>query len=237
MTDPPNHYPQSNSPPEQPLEDLSTSDLVSIWQHFADIGGSDKDRAIAVFSILLPIIVAATGFAAKSLLSALKQSIDPELLLQAGIVATVAMIISIIAALITLMYAGYANWNWSKADKIAQGFLLRDQATLKHRVKPYHDYQAAVDTGAKALQEALTPFKGFTPPNHQSSCTGLKYFLNLLFTVEQQKIRNLADRLSKPTHPDRELAPIFVLLYRFPQTFAWINGLLLIATVLLALIH
>lgn len=86
------------------------------WKHFANIGGADKDRMITISTWLL-------GFSAGMIAFTLKETVASNTVtepLVAILLSIVGFIISFISGVITLMYGGYANWNWAKADQIAK---------------------------------------------------------------------------------------------------------------------
>ena len=127
-----NHDPGSEQDPE-----LSTQDLLVIWQHFANIGGHDKDRMVAIMTLLTPILTGIIGFA--------YSSDDPDSRKAAAIAGLVT---ALVAVVVVLMYAGYANRNWELADEIAETYLANvklggirsPQTSLARLLKPRRLY-------------------------------------------------------------------------------------------------
>lgn len=139
MGDKPNSSAGSDpAPPRPPELDLE------LWKHFAGMGGIDKNTMITIESILLPIVATATGYILTG-----TQMFAPQAqgLAHAGrmmVVALLGAVVSAIGAYLALLYGGYANRNWAKADEIARRHdwldLLPDAApqptTPKHGGKP-----------------------------------------------------------------------------------------------------
>ncbi len=103
---------QSNDLQSKGLHYLSPQEIMGVWQHFAKIGGHDKDRMVTILMFLSPILLGTIGFAYTTK--------DPD---QQQVAATVGFFSSLIAAAVVLMYAGYANRNWEVADEIAENYL------------------------------------------------------------------------------------------------------------------
>jgi len=91
---------------------------LEVWKHHASTGGADKDRMITIASLLLGFSVAIVAFTFKEAKS------YQELIGSVGVVflASAGIAVSIASALITLIYGGYANRNWAKADQIAHDY-------------------------------------------------------------------------------------------------------------------
>ena len=87
-------------------EDLA----LEVWKYYGSIGGADKDRMITMVTWLLGISGGIVGFYATG---ELKDRFPTLLLLAVG------GVVSLLAALVALMYGGYALWNWTIADRIA----------------------------------------------------------------------------------------------------------------------
>ena len=109
------------------MNDLSTKEThrywepdvaFEVWKHHASIGGADKDRMIQIATLLLGFSVAIVGFT-------FKEGIDSGKVVEPVAVAFLAFagaIISCACAVMTLLYGGYANRNWAKADQIARDY-------------------------------------------------------------------------------------------------------------------
>ena len=88
------------------------------WKHFANIGGADKDRMITIATWLLGF---SAGIVAFTFSETVKANTVTEPLV-AIFLSIVGFIIACMSGIISLMYGGYANWNWAKADQIANDF-------------------------------------------------------------------------------------------------------------------
>jgi hypothetical protein len=86
------------------------------WRHHAGAGGDDKDRMVKISSLLLGF---STGIVTLMFNSAVKSDVlcEPR---TAIYLSSFGFIISFISAVLTLLYGGYANRNWAKADQIAE---------------------------------------------------------------------------------------------------------------------
>ncbi|MHA7291354.1 hypothetical protein ACX80V_17160 [Arthrobacter sp. MDT3-24] len=96
----------------------SASDYLELWKHYAAFGGEDKNRMVTIASYILGVSAAVLGV----IVSLLK---DDEWITfkqpqQAVMFSALGIIISGIAAYTVLLYAGYSNQNWQKADDIAR---------------------------------------------------------------------------------------------------------------------
>lgn len=97
----------------------STSDYLELWKHHAASGGEDKNRMVTIASFLLGVAAGVLG-----IIVALPME-DIEWIAfqqprQAVMYSALGIIISGIAAYTVLLYAGYSNRNWQKADEIAE---------------------------------------------------------------------------------------------------------------------
>jgi hypothetical protein len=99
-------------------KDQSWDDRLAFeaWRHHAGAGGDDKDRMVKISSLLLGV---STGIVSLMLNTAVKSDVlcEPR---TAICLSFFGLIISCISAMITLLYGGYANRNWAKADQIAE---------------------------------------------------------------------------------------------------------------------
>jgi hypothetical protein len=88
------------------------------WKHFAGMGGTDKNTIITTVSWLLGLTATAIGYIVTQLISS-----TPPRLQHPGkmmVVSLLGLVISGLAGYLTLLYGGYANRNWAKADQIAR---------------------------------------------------------------------------------------------------------------------
>lgn len=91
------------------------SDAVIVWQHFASAGGADKNRMVTVTTWIL----AFSGVILWHLLTTLLPGWKVERPEIAIIISIVGFVVSILAIVVVMTYAGYANRNWAKADALA----------------------------------------------------------------------------------------------------------------------
>jgi hypothetical protein len=103
---------------EEPPKYWKPEVAFEVWKHHASIGGADKDRMIKIASLLLGFSAAIVGFT-------FKEGIQYNKIVEPVAVACLAfagIIISCASAVMTLLYGGYANRNWAKADQIADDY-------------------------------------------------------------------------------------------------------------------
>lgn len=93
----------------------NTADAIELWKHFTATGSDDKDRMMQVCNWLLTSSVAIVVFAV-TLQAKIKFLTTPKAL---TILVIFAFILSIASSVIAVIYGGYANWNWAKANQIA----------------------------------------------------------------------------------------------------------------------
>jgi hypothetical protein len=105
-------------PGRQALRHWKEEVAFEVWKHYASTGGADKDRMIQIATWLLALSAGITAFALKEAVKG-NDLIEP---IVAGCLAIVGLIVSFASASVTLVYGGYANWNWAKADQIAKDY-------------------------------------------------------------------------------------------------------------------
>jgi hypothetical protein len=81
-----------------------------VWKYYGTVGGADKDRMIQISTWLLGFSAGILGLFATGKLTV---PIAVFWLLFLGI------LVSVLAAIVALMYGGYATRNWAIADQIA----------------------------------------------------------------------------------------------------------------------
>jgi hypothetical protein len=122
---------------KEPIELFEKSELFEqgafqVWEHFASVGGHDKDRMISVSTWLLAFSGMILGYSVTEGLSSSKYLASASL-------AVLGALVSLLAAYVTLMYGGYANRNWAVADGIASlkkwHFLLPDTQSRSLELK------------------------------------------------------------------------------------------------------
>lgn len=89
-----------------------------VWKYYGGIGGSDKDTMIKIVTWLLGFSTTIIGVYATGKLT---DSFASVLLIMLGI------LVSGLAAFTALLYGGYATWNWSIADRIAENYYWTEQ--------------------------------------------------------------------------------------------------------------
>ena len=93
-------------------ERRDTASDLELWKHFAATGAADKNTMISSVSWLLGFAAALLGFIGK-------ESTGTESSQLIRLSAFFGVVVSVVAAYISLLYGGYANKNWAKADEIA----------------------------------------------------------------------------------------------------------------------
>jgi hypothetical protein len=97
---------------------MSDEHAFEAWKHYAAAGGADKDRMIQIATLLLGFSAAIAGFTFDH---AVKGHQITEPLAAAGL-SIGGMIVAFASALVTLLYGGYANRNWARAEQIAESY-------------------------------------------------------------------------------------------------------------------
>lgn len=93
----------------KPDADLSDDHAIQAWQCFANIGGNDKDRMITTSTWLLAFSGTILGY-----------RLTEGWSLASALLTGLGILVSALAAVVTLVYGGYANRAWAKADAIAR---------------------------------------------------------------------------------------------------------------------
>jgi hypothetical protein len=92
----------------------SSAQDLELWKHHASFGGEDKNRMVTITTWLLGFSAAIFWYAVTKL--PLSNSGDA---LRIILISILGISISVFAAYISLLFSGYANQNWEKADEIA----------------------------------------------------------------------------------------------------------------------
>lgn len=103
---------------------LTRGEALEIWKCFADAGGTDKGRMVTISTWFLAFSATIIGYIAINHLE-----FNPFCIAKPGkaaVLAIMGFIVSGIGALVVLLYAGYTNRNWAKADEIAERYGLKD---------------------------------------------------------------------------------------------------------------
>ena len=89
-----------------------------VWKYYGATGGADKDTMIKIVTWLLAFSSTIIGAIATGKLT---KELPIILLLVIG------SFVSFLAAMTALLYGGYATWNWSIADRIAEAYDWKQQ--------------------------------------------------------------------------------------------------------------
>lgn len=184
--------------------------LIQLWQHFASVGGNDKDRMVTAATWLLAFSGAIVGYIVTKGLSS--DHYEASVFL-----AALGLIVSLLAAFVTLMYGGYANSNWAIADTIA----------IKR--KWYDLIPANVLT--ELIEDEIINDNIFEDDNTLKTKAPITHILKK--NKENLKSRRgwlakRAESFSEPHNPLTGLAPIFKWFFGFASaSFALHTGLLI----------
>jgi hypothetical protein len=93
---------------------------LEVWKHFAGMGGTDKNTMITTVSWLLAFAATAIGYIVTN-----SQMIGPTSprVQHPGrmiVVSLIGIFVSVVAWYLAILYGGYSNRNWAKADEIAR---------------------------------------------------------------------------------------------------------------------
>ncbi len=94
------------------------SDL-ELWKHYASFGGEDKNRMVTINSWLLGLSAATLGYIVTRTIAPDSASLDEPI--RAFALAVLGLGVSGFAGFLAVLYGGYANRNWERADQIADG--------------------------------------------------------------------------------------------------------------------
>jgi hypothetical protein len=96
----------------------SEDQALELWKYFGGVGAADKNTMITVESLLLTLSTALIGYQGTTVIDLNRLSTDTP---YAGIyLAILGLVITAVAGYVALLYGGYSNWNWAKADGIAR---------------------------------------------------------------------------------------------------------------------
>jgi MFS family permease len=82
------------------------------------MGGTDKNTMIVTVSWLLGLAAGAIGYVVPHVIGSTAARLENPLRIAA--VSALGLLLSLVAAYVALLYAGYANRNWAQADMIAR---------------------------------------------------------------------------------------------------------------------
>ena len=92
-------------------------EAIELWKYFGGIGSADKNTMVTVESLLLGISATIIGYVVTNLGF---QSLSVTQPIKGLCLALLGLVISGVASYVALLYGGYSNWNWAKADAIAR---------------------------------------------------------------------------------------------------------------------
>jgi hypothetical protein len=102
---------------------------LELWTHYSSFGGQDKNTMVTIASWLLGGSAVMLTYIWNNLISPnsdIKSIWYISQPVKALGFAILGMCVSILAAYISLLYGGYANWNWEKAKRIAENREWKD---------------------------------------------------------------------------------------------------------------
>jgi hypothetical protein len=91
---------------------------LEIWRHRAGVGGEDKNRMVVIASWLLGLSAVILGSIASQVTEDGGWTLEEPR--RAFMVAMLGIFVSAVAGYVALLYGGYSNRNWAKADEIAR---------------------------------------------------------------------------------------------------------------------
>jgi len=164
---------------------------IELWKYHASMGGEDKNRMVTMAGWLL-------GFSAVILWYIVTNLIDPKTLRfkEPTITLLSAMLgagVSLFALYISLMYGGYSNQNWEKADQIARN---RNWCDLLPSNKASPCQNKRHKDEADPVREQQKSGSGFDP-----------------FGWLHLKLNLFAKGLARPCKPEERLAPVFIVFF------------------------
>jgi hypothetical protein len=102
---------------KQACTELDENQLIEIWKHFAVTGGADKERMVTITTWILGFSAAILGYLAINLIDYSVLAVNEPG--KTRVLSCLGTLVSAYGARIVLLYAGYTNWNWAKADSLA----------------------------------------------------------------------------------------------------------------------
>jgi hypothetical protein len=160
---------------------------LELWKHHASTGGKDKDRMVTIASWLLGFSAVILWYIVTNLIvSKTLELREPKI---AILTAVLGIGVSILALYISLLYGGYSNQNWGKADKIA---CCRKWCDLLPSTEPSPRHDDRHKAEAEPTRE------------QQNLVVRLYHRLHL-------SLNRLAKRWARPCDPTKRLAPVFIV--------------------------
>jgi hypothetical protein len=90
---------------------------IELWKYFGTVGAADKNTMVTAESLLLGFSAAIIWYLGTQLICFQPLSIARPF--QAIYLAVLGLVIAGLAAYVAMLYGGYSNWNWARADAIA----------------------------------------------------------------------------------------------------------------------
>jgi hypothetical protein len=147
---------------------------LEVWKHFAEMGSKDKNTMITVVPWLLAFAEAAVGYIVTD-----PQMIGPpsSRIPHPGrmmMVSALGFFVSFVAGYLALLYGGFSNRNWAKADEVAR---KRGWVDL---VSNGSSDKLAPDHGGKPGRVAKLAWEFARPCNPQTKLAPVFTILSLL---------------------------------------------------------
>jgi hypothetical protein len=149
--------------------------LSNCGNTLVSVGGADKNTMVQICNWLLGFSIVIVGFA-------FGKDLDKGILGERFVfsMAFFGFIISIVSASVSLIYGGYANWNWAKADQIARDYVDYGLRILDPDDAPWTDDQKKRGFGLPAwVLNLSTP----TPRYHRLAPIFWIYFVLSLLSM------------------------------------------------------
>jgi hypothetical protein len=168
----------------------SQEQAIELWKYFGGVGGGDKNTMVQVCNWLLGFSVAIVAFAFGTKL--LTKLFSEQWAF--SIMSLLGFIISFVSGLVSLIYGSYANWNWAKADQIADAHKENKWRILDPDNVPWTNDQKKRGFG---LPEWVVNWSTPTPRFHRLGPIFWIYFvLSMLSAAVHLTVMILANRAS-----------------------------------------
>jgi hypothetical protein len=133
---------------------------LELWKHYAAIGGEDKNRMATIASWLLGFSAAIHWGVAAHLAGTGEVLFDN--IRYVRMTSSVGIVIAITAAYVSLLYGGYSNQNWQRADEIATSRKWLDLVPDYSRKQTW-SLNRLLDSIAKSLARPCDPQRRLAP--------------------------------------------------------------------------
>jgi hypothetical protein len=189
---------------ESEANDWRDDYALELWKYFGGVGAADKNTMVTVESLLLGVSAALSGYIGTKVVHL--NSLTTFQPYEGIYLSVIGLVIAALAGYVALLYGGYSNWNWARADAIARtrARVLEEQALKSQAVK------------SQELKSQAVKWRALLPTETSS-------VLNENATGKPPtRSCRLALRLGHPCVPTERLPPIF-------NVFTWLaagSGLL-----------